>query len=109
MANLEKIGKLLSKVRKELNYSQDDVAKEINIKRELLSYYENGKREIPLTHLSNLSKFYNKSINFFLNDEIIEEPELKISYRKESLTEEDNKKIEWAKKFVENLYELRNL
>ena len=42
---------------------------DLNISREALSYYENGKREPSLELLVAMSKYYNVSINYLITGE----------------------------------------
>ena len=39
---------------------------DLNISREALSYYENGKREPSLSLLVEMSEYFNVSINFLI-------------------------------------------
>ena len=48
------------------NLNQQEVALALNISREALSYYENGKREPSLKLLEAMSKFYNVSIHYLI-------------------------------------------
>lgn len=59
----------LKMIRKEKNLNQLKVAMDLNISREALSYYENGKREPSLEMLNRLSKYFNVSIDFLINGE----------------------------------------
>lgn len=54
-------------IRKQKNYSQLKVAMDLNISREALSYYENGKRNPDLQLLRTLSAYFNVSIDFLIN------------------------------------------
>ncbi len=56
-------------IRKERNLNQLKVAMDLNISREALSYYENGKREPSIEMLNKLSKYFNVSIDFLINGE----------------------------------------
>ena len=56
----------LKKIRKMKNLNQQEVALALNISREALSYYENGKREPSLKLLETMSKFYNVSIHYLI-------------------------------------------
>lgn len=40
---------------------------DLNISREALSHYENGKREPSLAMLNKLSDYFNVSIDFLIN------------------------------------------
>lgn len=57
----------LKKIRKEKNLNQLKVAMDLNISREALSHYENGKREPSLDMLNKLSNYFNVSIDFLIN------------------------------------------
>ena len=59
----------LKNIRKIRNLNQQKVAMDLNISREALSYYENGKREPSLTLLVAMSKYYNVSINYLITGE----------------------------------------
>ena len=54
----------LKNIRKKRNLNQQKVAMDLNISREALSYYENGKREPSLALLVAMSKYFNVSINY---------------------------------------------
>ena len=59
----------LKKVRKEKNLNQLKVAMDLNISREALSHYENGKRQPSVDMLRKLSRYFNVSIDFLVNGE----------------------------------------
>ena len=54
-------------IRKSKNLNQLKVAMDLNISREALSHYENGKREPSLDMLNRLSKYFNVSIDYLIN------------------------------------------
>jgi len=56
----------LYEIRKKKGYSQLKVAMDLNITRETLSHYENGKRSPDLEMLVALSKYFNKSIDYLI-------------------------------------------
>ena len=53
-------------VRKARNLNQQKVAMDLNISRESLSYYENGKREPSLALLVEMSRYFNVSIDYLI-------------------------------------------
>ena len=57
----------LKAIRKEKGFNQQYVARKLNISREALSYYENGKREPSFATLNAMSKFFNVSIDYLIN------------------------------------------
>ena len=56
----------LKAIRKHKKYSQLKVAMDLNISREALSYYENGKRNPDIQFLITLSNYFNVSIDFLI-------------------------------------------
>ncbi len=56
----------LREIRKKRNLNQQKVAMDLNISREALSYYENGKREPSLSLLVSMSEYFNVSINYLI-------------------------------------------
>ena len=56
-------------VRKQKNLNQLKVALDLNVSREALSHYENGKRSPDLEMLRKLSKYFDVSIDFLVNGE----------------------------------------
>ena len=56
----------LKTIRKQRNLNQQKVAMDLNISREALSYYENGKREPSLALLVEISRYFNVSINYLI-------------------------------------------
>ncbi len=66
----EKFGlKGLKLIRKQRKINQLKVATDLNISREALSHYENGKRSPDIYMLRKLSEYFNVSIDFLVNGE----------------------------------------
>ena len=59
------LGLRLIRKRKKLN--QLKVAMDLNISREALSHYENGKRSPDVQMLRRLSEYFDVSIDFLVN------------------------------------------
>ena len=59
----------LKLIRKQKNLNQQKVAIDLNISREAISYYENGKRNPDIQTLKILSEYFNVSIDFLINGE----------------------------------------
>ena len=62
----------LKNVREQRGLNQQKVAMDLNISREALSYYENGKREPSLALLLEMSRYFNVSINYLITGEEFE-------------------------------------
>ena len=56
----------LREIRKKRGLSQQKVALDMNISREALSYYENGKRSPDISMLIALSDYFNVSIDYLI-------------------------------------------
>lgn len=56
----------LKAIRKARHLNQQKVAFDLNISREALSYYENGKREPSLELLVKMSDYFNVSIDYLI-------------------------------------------
>ena len=59
----------LKKIRKERNLNQLKVAFDLNISREALSHYENGKRSPDIEMLLKLSDYFGVSIDYLIRGE----------------------------------------
>lgn len=57
----------LKTIRKQRNLNQQKVALDLNISREALSLYENGKREPSFDMLNKMSDYFNVSIDYLIN------------------------------------------
>lgn len=57
----------LKKIRKQKKYSQLKVAMDLNLSREALSHYENGKRSPDIEMLRKMSAYFGVSIDFLIN------------------------------------------
>lgn len=56
-------------IRKQRKLNQLKVAFDLNISREALSHYENGKRSPDIQMLRRLSQYFGVSIDFLINGE----------------------------------------
>ena len=62
----EMIGERLIKAREDKGYTQDDVASALGVKRELVSFWEHGKRELKAGYLIEIAKFLDVSTDYLL-------------------------------------------
>lgn len=53
-------------IRKQRNLNQQKIAMDLNVSREVISYYENGKRNPDIKMLKALSNYFNVSIDFLI-------------------------------------------
>jgi transcriptional regulator with XRE-family HTH domain len=97
------IGRNVKNYRENLHYTQDAIAKFLGVQREVISYYENGKREIDLVKLEKLADLFNVELEDLLSDDaIIREPKIAIAFRTEGLDESDLEKISEFQRIIKN-------
>ena len=53
-------------LREDNNLTQEQVAKYLHVKQNTYSQYENGQRQIPISVLISLAKFYKTSTDYIL-------------------------------------------
>lgn len=107
----ELIGERLKLSRERNKLTQLDAAKYLNVKREIISYYETGKRQIDILTLSKLADLYGYSLNHYINNtqRNNEEAPVLVAFRAENLNVNDMELVAWGKKFVRNLDSLNKL
>ncbi|MCM1052585.1 MAG: helix-turn-helix domain-containing protein [Ruminococcus sp.] len=59
-------GEKLKELRLNNNYSQADIAKNLNVSRITYSHYEVQEKIIPVTRLNDISNYYDTSIDYIL-------------------------------------------
>ena len=79
ITELKDIGRRIQEQRKKLKMNQETLAKAIGCKREMISYYEQGSRDIKTETLAHLSKALNVSTDYLLglSDVLSTDTELK--------------------------------
>ena len=53
-------------LREDRDLTQSEIANYLHIKQNTYSQYENGQRQLPLSHLIALAKFYKTSTDYIL-------------------------------------------
>ena len=56
----------LKELREDSDLTQEKLSEYLNISQVAYSYYESGKRNIPIELLSKLADFYNTSIDYLV-------------------------------------------
>ncbi|WP_227860487.1 helix-turn-helix domain-containing protein [Clostridioides sp. ES-W-0016-02] len=62
----KKLEKRLKELRKELNFTQEDISKKIGLSKSAYGYYEQGKTVPDAYMIAELSKIFNVSIDYLL-------------------------------------------
>lgn len=104
------IGKNIKLFREKSGVSQEDIADYCGIKREILSYYENEKREVSLLHLDKIAEFLNIDLGAFLEENPSEiHPDFALAFRANELTSSDRSQIAYFKRIVKNYLKMKTI
>lgn len=97
------IGLNLKRYREKTGLTQDLLANYLNINREEVSYYENGKRTIPINLLSKAAKLFGiDEYDFYEIDDVTNDVKVALAFRAETLNSEDLHHIADFRKIVLN-------
>ena len=101
------IGKNLCALRDKMGMSQEALAKMIGVKREMISYYETGAREIPMDLLETLADFFGIDLVDFMDEsQEISNANIAFAFRAEDLNKEDFNGIAHFGMIVKNYLKL---
>lgn len=104
------IGKNIKAFRQKLGLSQAEVAEYCGIQREMISYYENGTREVSLLHLEKIAEFLNIDMDTFLEENPVDiQPDLALAFRANDLSAADRDSIAYFKRIVKNYLKMKNI
>jgi transcriptional regulator with XRE-family HTH domain len=104
------IGKRLRTVRESTGFSQEQVAKYLGVKREVVSYIETGARPVNTLMLGKLSDLYGYKFSYFVDESVKEEgPQVSMAFRVSDLSDTDLPIIAQVKKIALNLDRLYKL
>ena len=104
------IGKRLRTVRESTGFTQEQVAKYLDIKREIISYIETGARPVSTLMLRKLADLYGYKFSYFVDESMKEEgPQVSMAFRVSDLSDSDLPIIAQVKKIALNLDSLYKL
>lgn len=110
MESKQIIGNNIRYFRDKLGLSQNELANYLSIKRELISYYENGKRYIPVTALNKLANLFGVELDeLFEEDNKIQNVNLAFAFRSDYLKPSDLENIASFKRVVLNYFKMLKL
>jgi transcriptional regulator with XRE-family HTH domain len=110
MAIEKTIGRNIKVFREAQSLNQEQLADFLGVKRPMISYYENGEREIPMTHLDKLANLFGIDIGSLMeeNTENIKS-DLAFAFRADGLATSDMKEIANFKKVVQNFLKMKKI
>lgn len=104
------IGRNIKSYREINGFTQDAVANFLGIKREMISYYENGTRETPFKVLTRLSDLYGVDMaDFYEEDETLVKENVACAFRTDGFESNDLETIAQFKAIVKNYLKMNNL
>ncbi len=93
-------------LRENLNLTQDQLAEYLEKSREEISYYETGKREIPLSVLEKAADLFGVSLSDFFE----EKPSgITFAFRADDLNKSDLETISKFKRIMKNYQRINRL
>lgn len=110
MESVQIIGKNINYFREILGFSQNELANYLGVKRELISYYENGRRNVPVTVLNKLADIFGVELSELLEEDMkISNANLAFAFRSEDLQPSDLENIASFKRVVLNYLKMKRL
>ena len=104
------IGRNVKSYRVTTGFTQEAIANFLGIKREMISYFESGSREIPFDVLTRLSDLYGVDLaDFYEEDEIQLKENITCAFRTDGFESEDLETIAHFKAVVKNYLKMNNL
>lgn len=109
-ADNQTIGKNICAIREKMGLTQDALGNMIGVKRELISYYETGAREIPMELLEKMADFFGVD----LIDLMDKSPDMinantAFAFKAEELCPEDFERIAHFRMIVKNYLKMVEL
>ena len=103
-------GLVIKGLRERDGYTQEKLASFLEVKREMISFYENNEREVPLDVLEKLSDLFGIELSVFFSETVEEAmAEVVFAFRKDSVTESDMEKLSEFGKIVKNYIKINRL
>lgn len=103
-------GLIIKGLRDKYGYTQDKVADFLEIKREMISFYETGEREAPIEVLEKLSDLFGVNLDVFFVDNVEEAvAEIVFAFRKNDFDNDDMEAMAAFGKIVKNYLKINNL
>ena len=87
--------------------SQAELAEQLGLSREIISYLENGTRQPTLEQLHRVSAYFGCPVVYFYSDQKI--ARIKSAYRTDNLHGASKEVFDYGEKLLMNLYEMNKL
>lgn len=104
------VGKNLKLLRDAADYKQQEVADKLEIERGAYANYESGNREMPFNLLQKVCEFYGINMSIlFEEDAALLEKDMICAFRKNKLSADDQKEVNYFKSVVRNYLKMTKL
>lgn len=109
-AHHNSIGGTIKRMREKLGYSQADLAQFLSVKREVISYYENDTRKVPVPILNKLADLFCIDLMDLLDDNTGQQRvNVAMAFRADAFVADDLEQIASFKKIVKNYLKMSQL
>jgi transcriptional regulator with XRE-family HTH domain len=103
-------GAILKALRERNNLSQEAVSSFLNVKREMISYYESDSRDAPIEVLEKLADLYGAELADLFENECEQiQTTIAFAFRADGLQEIDLDQIAHFRRVVKNYYKIKDL
>lgn len=100
----------LKRLREQMGYTQEFVAKYLDTPREMISFYETVQRGVTAPHLEKLSNLFQVPTLKLKKEELnMEDLRLTCAFRAEGIETSDIYTLAWFQKVVKNYLRLQKL
>jgi transcriptional regulator with XRE-family HTH domain len=110
MGNVNSVSTNIRLFRENGGFKQEDIAKYLGVQREVISYYENGSRKVPLNNLEKLAELFGVSLLDLLEENTdLTKSKAMIAFRANELKPEDLENIAKFRRIVSNYLKMINI
>lgn len=103
-------GRNIKAYRERLFLPQQEVADFLGVPREMISYWENGQREISLEMLEKLADLFGiELINLLEENEQMTQADLALAFRSDGLSQSDLEQISAFHRIVKNYLKIQEI
>lgn len=104
------LGQNIKALREKMGLTQNDLADYVGVRREVISYYENGSRDIPLENLNKIADLFGIELaDLMTDDAIIRSANIAFAFRADSFGSDDLNSIAEFRKIVKNYIKMTRL
>ena len=99
----------ITKIRKSLGYTQDSIAKYLEVSQAAYSKYESGELDIPISVIEKLASLFGvDEYDFYEEDTELQLSNIVFAFRADDIMPEDMEAIAKFKKIVRNYINMSN-